>query len=130
MPLDLTTMSKLILNIGLAPSTNTSRKEAITRAEVLAALRGAGFFVSSYAEALSTTKQTAVITVDAKDVHAFRLVGALFNVSQALAQDCIAVCNPATNYGELIGPDAAARGAFNPAYFIHAWEVDAILQAA
>lgn len=103
------------LNIGLVPSKLISRTEQITRAEVLAALRGAGFTVSAYREDVSNTEATAVVRVEAEKSHDHYT--AFFNVSSALYQDCIAVQNEKGN-GSLIGPNAEAWGLFNADYFI------------
>lgn len=42
---------------------------------------------------------------------------AIDRLSTALHQDCIAVLDDVTGVGRLIGPNAAAWGAFNPAFF-------------
>lgn len=106
------------LNIGLKPSTKTTRQDYITRAEILAALRAAGFHVRSYRHDHSTTEETAIVVVEPKSIGPSEFYNAIYRVSAALAQDCIAVRNDETGHGQLIGPDAADWGEFNPAYFI------------
>jgi len=60
----------------------------------------------------SDTEPTAVFIVDhLNDAQAHRLC-------EMFAQDCIAVWDPSTNRGRLIGPKADAWGAFAPEYFI------------
>ena len=43
---------------------------------------------------------------------------ALLRLAEQFAQDCIAVYDPRTKRGRLIGPRAAAWGTFTPEYFI------------
>lgn len=47
----------------------------------------------------------------------FERMGQVFRVSERLSQDCIAVLTLPSGVGELIGPNAAAWGAFNAEYF-------------
>lgn len=104
------------LNIGLKPSEESSRRAAISRQEVLAAVRGAGFRVLAYHQAVSHTEPTAVVVVD-RGVNQF-LSQSCHNISVALSQDCIAVLSSDTGAGYLIGPRAEKWGEFNPDYFI------------
>lgn len=106
------------VNVGLKPSVNTTRQEPITRLEVLAALRGAGFKVLSYQEAQSETERTAVVVVTTGWPEATSDRGHFYNVSVALSQDCVAVLSARTGHGYLTGPNAADWGEFNLAYFI------------
>lgn len=108
-------MTTYTLNIGLIPSKHSSRKENITRAEVLAAVRGAGFKVNYYRVAQSATEPTAILVVEAR--HPF-ISTACYNISLALVQDCIAVRNDSNGFGYLAGPNADEWGEFNPEYFI------------
>jgi hypothetical protein len=111
------------LNIGLKPSEYTSRTDPITRAEVLAAVRGAGFRVLSYREANSATEPTAVVVV-AKAYRTTADWGAFYDISVALSQDCIAALVHDTGCGALYGPNAAEWGQFDPVYFITADEAE------
>lgn len=108
-------MATYTLNIGLVPSKYSSRKENITRAEVMAAVRGAGFKVRSHRIAQSTTEPTSILVVE--PTHPF-ISTACYNIAVALAQDCIAVRNDDNGFGYLAGPNAEEWGSFNPEYFI------------
>lgn len=104
---------KLILNIGLA----RAGKPDIGPCTALRVLREAGFLVEASKLEQSDTERTLVAVVERRNLtdrfgH---------RVAQALEQDCIAAYNPAIKgrvAGSLLGPKAAAWGAFNPAFFI------------
>lgn len=109
------------LNIGLEPSKKTRRKAHITKPEILAALRAAGFHVRYYRvepENKPLYEATAIVVVEPVSVIPAEFYNAIYRVSAALAQDCIAARNNVTAHGQLIGPDAADWGEFDPAYFI------------
>lgn len=64
----------------------------------------------------SNTELTMVAQFQSEAADFERLV---YNLSDTLQQDCIAVLNTETNEGKLIGHKAAEWGAFNPEYFIN-----------
>ena len=60
----------------------------------------------------SDSEQTLVLVVD--DLA----TTAAYKLAETLAQDCIAVYDPRTKRGRLIGPRASAWGEFTPEYFV------------
>ena len=104
---------KFILNIGLA-----SEAYGVIRATdaLLVARR---FFPSflSITTVQSDTEPTLVLEVDAHAHPRTEPVrAAIHKLAEILGQDCIAAY--ANGVGRLIGPRAAAWGAFNPEFFI------------
>ena len=111
-------MHTYTLNVGLKPSVKTTRTAPITRREVLAAIRGAGFFVQSYEEVQSATEPTAVVKIGSGWPHSTIEHGRFYNVAAALSQDCIAVVDDENGHGWLLGPNADDWGEFNADYFV------------
>ena len=103
-------MKTLILNIGLARKGLGNIGTAYTRG----ALRFSGLRIVQNAVHQSNTEATMVAEI-AEHSHWKPLV---FGLAVATEQDCIAVYDPATGHGELVGPRAEAWGDFNPEYFV------------
>lgn len=99
-----------ILNIGL----NTA-DGAIAVEEVRKVLRAYGFSILREALLESDTEPTLVAEVATGFATALQL---LYQVSEELKQDCIAVYRELTGGGALIGPRAAEWGPFNPEFFL------------
>ncbi len=68
--------------------------------------------------AQSSTEETMVVELNVSSGAEQRLRNAVDALAKNLAQDCIAVYYATGWAGELIGPNAAAWGAFNPDFFI------------
>jgi hypothetical protein len=103
---------KLILNIGLARTNNSN----IGVGTALRDLASHGFKIEHHAVVHSDTEITVVAEVDDNDQPGTD--NRVHLLSNLLGQDCIAVYNPETREGDLIGPRAAAWGAFSPEFFI------------
>lgn len=104
-----------ILNIGLARKSNSN----IGPGTALRALAD-DFVILAYNIRPSDTEITE-ITVVAEVINnfaPFSTYDRVFHRATALGQDCIAANNTDTEGGVLIGPDAAAWGAFNPEFFL------------
>lgn len=108
-------MKATLLNVGLRAS-NTGLP--LSAEYVIGMLAKHGFQVAANTVAQSDTEPTLVAIVmdqhesaDARDL-------ALYSVSLATAQDCVAVLPLDGNPGYLEGPRASAWGKFNPQYFI------------
>ena len=99
----------ITLNIGL----NIGNTLALTLSQAVQACERAGLSVASVTRLQSDSEATAVVVL--ADGALPSLTGALFHLSVVLAQDCIGAWDGLT--GALVGPDAAAWGAFNPEYF-------------
>lgn len=99
---------KAIINIGLA------RKGLpdLPIGEVLRTLKEAKIDVEFWLTRSSDTEETLVATVSGP------VLSASYIVAQRLDQDCIAVYDPRSDIGRLIGPNAAAWGSFNPEFFL------------
>lgn len=103
---------KLILNIGLARTGNSN----IGVGTVLRELAARSFGIDRHTIAHSDTEITVVAEVEDYDFPGQD--NRISMLSSLLGQDCIAVYNPKTREGSLIGPRAAAWGEFNPEFFI------------
>lgn len=106
-----------VLNIGLrfdiGDRPNAGR---ITAAAALHELRrnAAGFIeVLSFDVHQSNTEETLVVQLTVPISY-----GDLYRLSQSLWQDCIAQYDIVLREGELIGPQAAKWGKFNPCFFL------------
>jgi hypothetical protein len=100
----------LILNIGLARTGNSNIGSGTVIREVTAAFGAAAFEFRH-----SDTELTCVASVDALP----RTMGStLHHLALLLGQDCIAAYSPDSGAGFLVGPRAAAWGAFNPEFFL------------
>lgn len=116
---------QVLLNIGLdnvpvvgESFTNGVRNPAVVERlfTVIHALRAAGFKVQASKLLQSDTEPTlAARVLFCGHMTDFNQV--LHDLSASLQQDCIAVYNPITGQGELIGPRAAKWGPFNPEFF-------------
>lgn len=103
---------KLILNVGLNIGGTTAISAAVAK-EILIAN---GFVLGN--EALVESDTEPALVIEAWPVHALHNTGvAIYQSAADLQQDCIAAYNPTTDRGFLIGPRAAAWGAFNPEFF-------------
>jgi hypothetical protein len=98
-----------IINVGL----NVGEEECLTSEEIVDVARELGMLVYEYkvhrAQGATERRFVARIAGATKD--------ALFTMSGALGQDCIAVYDLAKCKGALIGPDAKRWGKFNPDKF-------------
>lgn len=101
-----------ILNIGL----NTT-DGAITIEEARKTLRAYGFSILREALLESDTEPTLVAEVATGFATTLTVLQLLYQVSEELKQDCIAVYRELTG-GALVGPRADAWGPFNPEYFL------------
>jgi hypothetical protein len=97
-----------IINVGLETNDGAELNLAAAIAQIAARVRGA----VSCGTHQSDTERTLVLVAD----HVSD--GAAYRIAQALRQDCIAVYDTRTEFGRLIGPNAAAWGTFEPAYFV------------
>lgn len=100
-----------ILNIGHAIGASGAQH---TLAQIIQTVERLGINVAQVNVVESDTETTTVLrtpTVDSLTVHTLATI---------LGQDCIAVWHPLRTGqpGELIGPDAASWGEFNPEFFI------------
>lgn len=104
----------LIVNIGL----NTA-DGAIAIEEARKVLRAYGFWILREALLESDTEPTLVAEVsNLRAVYPLTILQLLYQVSEELKQDCIAVYCGDTLGGALVGPRADAWGPFNPEYFL------------
>ena len=102
-----------ILNIGL----NTA-DGAIAIEEARKVLRAYGFSILREALLESDTEPTLVAEVATGFATTLTVLQLLYQVSEELKQDCIAVYRGLTRGGALIGPRAAEWGPFNPEFFL------------
>lgn len=86
---------------------------AIIRSKVVNALYEAGGEV--------TGEPTLVVSMSGK-FSAGALRGAIYEIARENEQDCIAVFEPETGRGTLVGPKAADWGAFNPGFFVRFYD--------
>jgi hypothetical protein len=105
---------ELILNIGLNTNTNGN----IGVGTVLRDVEAHGFELLDVATHWSDTEQTVVARVGTGPVPDGAVNFFIGHLARLLSQDCIAVYNPATREGYLIGPKADDWGPFNPEFFI------------
>lgn len=63
----------------------------------------------------SDSERTTVAAIGDTYAEAYRAASA---VCKAMQQDCVAMLNPITGRGELIGPRSADWGTFNPEFFV------------
>ena len=103
-------MTRYLINVGL----QTTGRD-ITPADARAVCHAAGITIITSNVLRSDTEPTLIALVEIRPGH---LGDAAFQVCDQLGQDCIAVVEVDTGSGQLIGPRAAAWGAFNPAYFL------------
>lgn len=117
---------RFVLNIGLdnipvvgESFTNGVRNPLVASRYITAiqAVRAAGFSVYKNKRVQSDTEPTLVAEVMFMG-HLEQLHAKVTALSDLLQQDCIAVYNPITGQGDLIGPRAAEWGPFNPEFFI------------
>lgn len=62
--------------------------------------------------------ETTLLVSVAGQIAQASLRNIVYALAEELEQDCIAVYEPETGRGELIGPKAADWGGFNPEYFV------------
>ena len=117
---------EVILNIGLdgipAGLSYTNGKlnplnarQALTAVQ---ALRAHGMQVKASKVFQSDTEPTMVAVVVMTGHDSYENTRALHQTAADLQQACIAVYTPRVAFGALVGPHAAAWGAFNPELFI------------
>lgn len=102
-----------ILNIGLARQGNSN----VGVGTVLREIASCGFRLVNHAIHHSGTEITVVAQVNRRYGYTPAAECAA-HLATLLGQDCIAVYNPERDFGYLAGPNAAAWGEFNPAYFL------------
>lgn len=113
-------MNHVLLNIGL----HVAGKNPLSVVEALAALRAERISVFAYDTHLSDSEPTlvAIVTLpaapDSRHGAAEGDLTAVHRVAEALRQEAIAVFDPKASEGVLVGPNAAAWGAFKPEFFI------------
>lgn len=114
------------LNIGLdiAGTANTASMHDSREVFALAFLKRNAYTQNILAvrRAQSGTEQTLVVKLQVSSGADNRVREVLELLAHDLDQDCIALYNVTAYSGELIGPSAAARGDFNPEFFIRADE--------
>lgn len=113
---------QLILNIGLDGIPGAERRQADA---ALRALRAEGFNPSRATTFLSDSEPTLVVIAWFGNENGLSSTSlnvtwrqAVYHTARQLNQDCIAVYNPDTRAGYLIGPRAEAWGEFNAGFFI------------
>lgn len=105
----------VILNIGL----DSKIRASLTMREVTDALVFLGLVPTRVDKHQSDTEQTLVISVHTAELPVDVAPSqAIFRAAQVLGQEAIAAFIPARNVGRLIGPKAAAWGAFSPEFFL------------
>jgi hypothetical protein len=118
---------RIELNIGLNISgTDNTQEQRDVRAQFALnelAKSGSLNHVLQARRATSSTEDTLIVECRT-NAGADQIRAELFELSELLGQDCIAVYNATSWTGELVGPDAAAWGEFNPDYFLRANEHD------
>lgn len=106
---------EVILNIGLESKTRND----LTVRGVLDTLLFLGLVPVGYEIHQSDSERTVVATVHTNELPIDVAPSqAVFKAAEALGQEAIAAYIPARRVGRLIGPNAAAWGAFNPEFFI------------
>lgn len=116
------------LNIGLdiAGTTNTTFQRDSRASYAFAWLRSRPYTqnILGARRAQSSTEDTLIVklSVSSGDENNFRKE--IDELAYELDQDCIAVYNATGWSGELVGPNAAAWGEFNPEFFIR-FDLDA-----
>jgi len=105
----------MILNIGLARTGNSN----IGTGTVLRELSAHGFDLQAYNIHHSDTEITVVAEVTNSFSAFLPVDDRVFALANVLGQDCIAIYEPTSNLGALIGPKAAAWGEFNPEFFLN-----------
>lgn len=119
------------LNIGLNVTNgdNSVHGRISRHGRALQFLRNSAYLASVSGTRLvqSATEETLVVklTLDTWSIAETRQE--LFELAQFLEQDCVAVYNPSAFSGELVGPNAAAWGEFNPEFFLR-YDLDATAQ--
>lgn len=103
-------MKHIIVNIGL----HTEDGKGITRDEAIFALRALNFKVLEHTVVASDSEPTLVARV----THIGDPRACAHWTAERLRQQCIALWYPATQHGDLVGPQASAWGPFNPAFFV------------
>jgi hypothetical protein len=112
---------QLIINVGLdvTDAAGTVRKSALSERHVVETLRGwignNSIFVDQTAIHTSDTESTLVLSVFVAERTPLLWFAA---AAAELGQDCIAVFDPSTGVGNLLGPRAEKWGAFNPEFFL------------
>lgn len=101
-----------MMNIGMA----REGKPDLTEKEVILALFANNVNPSDYALHQSDTERTFVVACWGNVMSDF---DDICRMSVGLQQQCIATYDFAVRTGQLIGPDSAAWGKFNPEFFLH-----------
>ena len=113
------------LNIGLDVTwARNSVKDCEQRAKLALTFLKAKFssvqsanYSNEYEGPDGTTLEQGLYVKIKTDLTIFEIYGAIYEISVALSQDCIAVYNPRTGVGKLIGPAAGKWGEFDLGYF-------------
>lgn len=104
---------RMLLNVGLEQGSTGTFNSVDDTLAVL----GMHVHVRYHALVESDTEPTVVVLAE-DSIGPTSVRGALYAVAQALGQQAIAVWDPMTQRGALVGPQADAWGEFNPAFFI------------
>lgn len=106
---------EVILNIGLAVDATS-----IAAHVALEIVKANGMLVKKSKVFQSDTEPTLVVTAIMTGHDSVENTRAIYRTAAGLGRDCIAVYTklPIQNYGALVGPRAAAWGAFNPEFFL------------
>lgn len=113
---------RIELNIGLnvEGSDNTPEQRA-ARADYALRFLGRDCITQNILgtrRAQSATEDTLIVVLQVSSGAEARLRDVINTLAGALLQDCIAVYNATSWSGELVGPNAAAWGEFNPDFFL------------
>jgi len=100
------------INIGM----NVNGVKTLSTAEICKTVEDYGFEIFSLWIVQSDSEPTVVFATEI-DESKEKWKSDLFDVALALCQECIAVFDPESGNGELIGPRAEKWGEFNPHYF-------------
>ncbi len=101
-------LDRRVVNIGL----NVPGGDALTEQKVLDALKAEGLEPTRYEIKQSSTEPTLIAEIPATDDAKIN------RLAETLGQEAIAVYNPATDSGVLVGPKAAQWGEFNKDFFL------------
>jgi hypothetical protein len=107
----------ITLNIGLAVGTSGAEN---TVTQTVQALERAGFVLQALRVAQSSTERTVIAQVSSPSawgIDSFQAT-AIYALAVQLGQQAIGVFESCRGHGELIGPDAASWGSFDPTQFL------------
>lgn len=113
-------MREFVLNIGLKTSlhmTTNPIMEDLKVGDVLAILPNFGLDFDSAKIAQSQTEKTLILS-GTSDMQYLDFEKAIYELSNTLKQDCIAVYFPQSDFGALIGSRSDDWGTFDKRFFI------------